>query len=140
MKKMLSLLMALLMLVLCTAAAETATQTLTSPDGSYSIDVPADYFPMNSDTMMTLFTTDEMQQALAQTFGLEDASQLGAYFALLDANNLLFVYSGDMMHSLNVQANAATMTMEQTMQMKSMLDATVVQQYGTLAWRKKMSP
>lgn len=109
MKKRLSLLMALLMLVFCTASAETTVQpqTLTSPDGSYSFNVPADYIPMNSQTAKALFTTDEMQEMLAQMFGLDDASQLDAYFAVLEASNMLFIYSGDMMANMNVQTTEA---------------------------------
>lgn len=128
MKKMLSLLMALLMLVLCSATAETTvqTQTLLSPDGSYGFDVPADYLPMNSQIMKTLFTSDEMREMLAQLFGLEDASQLDAYFAVIEASNMLFVYSSDMMGNVNAQTNAATMTMEQMVQFKSLLDSTIV--------------
>lgn len=134
MKKMLSLLLALLMLAGCIAAAETAvqTQTLVSPDGSYSFDVPADYFPMNTETMKALFTTDEMKAALAEVFGLEDASQLEPYLAMIAASNMLFVYSGDMQSSLNVQITTATMTMEMMAQYKSLLDATITQQYMAL--------
>lgn len=134
MKKMLSLLLALLMLVLCTASAETAvqTQTLLSPDGSYSFDVPADYFPMNTETMKALFTTDEMKAALAEVFSLEDASQLEPYLAMIAASNMIFVYSGDMRSSLNVQITTATMTMEMMAQYKSLLDASIVQQYMAL--------
>lgn len=134
MKKMLSLLLALLMLAGCIAAAETAvqTQTLVSPDGSYSFNVPADYFPMNTETMKAMFTTDEMKAALAEAFGLEDASQLEPYLAMIAASNMLFVYSGDMQSSLNVQITAATMTMEMMAQYKSLLDATIVQQYMAL--------
>lgn len=134
MKKRLSLLMALLMLLLCTASAETTVQpqTLTSPDGSYSFNVPADYIPMNSQTAKALFTTDEMQEMLAQMFGLDDASQLDAYFAVLEASNMLFIYSGDMMANMNVQTTEATMTMEMMVQFKDLLDSTIVQQYGAL--------
>lgn len=139
MKKMLALLMALLMLVCCTATAETTVQTqaLLSPDGSYGFDVPADYIVMNSQIMKTLFTSGETQDMLAQVFGLEDASQLDAYFAVIEASNMLFVYSGDMMGNVNAQTSVATMTMEQMVQFKSLLDSTIVQQYCALGAKEE---
>lgn len=139
MKKMLALLMALLMLVLCSATAETTVQTqaLLSPDGSYGFDVPADYIVMNSQIMKTLFTSDEMRDMLAQMFGLEDASQLDAYFAVIEASNMLFVYSGDMTGNVNAQTNVATMTMEQMVLFKSLLDTTIVQQYCALGAKEE---
>lgn len=136
---MLALLMALLILVCCTATAETTVQTpaLLSPDGSYGFDVPADYLPMNSQIMKTLFTSDEMREMLAQVFGLEDASQLDAYFAVIEASNMLFVYSGDMTGNVNAQTSVATMTMEQMVLFKSLLDSTIVQQYCALGAKEE---
>lgn len=138
MKKMLSLMLALMLLALCPAMAETVeqtqaqTQTMTSPDGSYAIEVPADYLPMNAEVMLTLFSTEEMQQAFAQALGLADASQLTMYFEMLDENNMLIVYNGDMSGNLNVQANPTRLTMDQIVVLKELMDAQVAQQYINL--------
>lgn len=132
MKKILSLVLALSMMVLtlCPAMAENAaTQLLTSPDGSYSYEVPADYFAINAETFMTLFNTPEMQQLMAQLMGLQDASQLEMYFQIMQESNMMIVYTGDMMGNLNVQATPSTMTVEQMVMFKELLDAAMVQQY-----------
>lgn len=138
MKKMLSLILALMLLMLCPAMAETVVetveqpQTLVSPDGSYSITVPADYFPMNAEVMVSLFATEEMQRMLAQAMGLEDASQLAMYFETLEASNMMIVYSGDLVGNLNVQAVAATMTMDQLVMLKALMDEAMIQQYVSM--------
>lgn len=129
MKKMLSLLMALLMLVMCTATAETTaeTQTVLSPDGSYSLDVPADYIVVNGETMAELITSDAMADLLTQMLGLENASQLSAYVAQLDAANMLCIYTSGLKNCINTQTSTSTMTMEQMMAQKDMLDAAIGQ-------------
>lgn len=134
MKKILSLVLALMLLALCSAMAETVveTQTLTSPKGDYSYVVPADYFLMDAGVMKTLFTTPEMQQLLAQAMGLEDASQLSVYFEALETNNMMIVYGPDFASNLNVQTTAATLTMDQLVMLKAMMDAAMVQQYVSM--------
>lgn len=134
MKKILSLVLALMLLALCPAMAETVveTQTLTSPKGDYSYVVPADYFPMDAEVMKTLFTTPEMQQLLAQMMGLEDASQLSVYFEALETNNMMIVYGPDFASNLNVQTTVATLTMDQLVMLKAMMDTAMVQQYVSM--------
>lgn len=136
MKKLLSLALALsmLLLTLCPALAETvaATQTLTSPDGSYSYEVPADYVPINAETFMTMFNTPEMQQLMAQMMGLQDASQLEMYFTLMQESNMMIVYANDLTGNLNVQAVPSAMTIEQIVLFKEQLDAAMAQQYMSL--------
>lgn len=136
MKKMLSLLMALLMLVLCTASAETTvlSQTVSAPDGSYSFDVPADYIPMNSETMTALLTSDAMVELVVQMFGLTDVSQLDAYLAQLNANNMLYVYASGMGGNINAKSGEATLTMSQMVELKTQLDAAITQQYVALGF------
>lgn len=136
MKKMLSLLMALLMLVLCTASAETTalTQTVSAPDGGYSFDVPADYIPMNSETMTALLTSDAMVELVAQMFGLTDVSQLDAYLAQLNANNMLYVYASGMGGNINAKSDEATLTMSQMVELKTQLDAAITQQYVAMGF------
>lgn len=134
MKKMLSLLLALLLLALCPAMAETPVEmkTLTAPDGSYAFDVPADYMEMNSELVKNLFATEAMQQLLAQMLGLEDASQLDMYFAMMQQSNMMMVYTADMMGNFNVQTAASPLTMDQVVMMKAMMDASVAAQYMAL--------
>lgn len=134
MKKLLSLVLALLMLMLCPAMAENAVQmqTLTSPDGTYSFEVPQDFFTMDAQVLKTVFATKELQQALAQGLGLADASQLSVYFDQLQAANMMIVYSGDMVSNLNVQTTQATLTMDLVTALKAMLDSATTQQYLTM--------
>ena len=138
MKKILSLVLAMMMLVLCPAMAETVeeiavqTQTLVSPNGDYSFDVPADYIPMDTEVMLSLFKTEEMQQLLAQAMGLEDASQLAMYFELVEASNVMIVYSSDLAGNLNVQAVEASLTMDMLVMLKSVMDAAMIQQYVSM--------
>ncbi len=136
MKKLMSLLLALVMMTFCCAMAETAdvpaTQTLVSPDGTYSFEVPADYIPMNSETILQLFSTEAMQDLLAQMMGLEDGSQLSVYFEQLEQSNMMLVYSSTLIGNLNVQAVTSALTMDQIVMLKSMLDASLIQQYVSL--------
>lgn len=131
MKKMLSLVLALMMLMIYPAMAETAvqTQTLTSPDGTYSFEVPQDYFTMNAEVLKTIFSTEEMQQMLARALGLADASQLAPYFEAMDAQNMMIVYGSDMVSNLNVQTSAATLTMDMVVALKALVDNSTAQQY-----------
>lgn len=139
MKKMLSLLMALLMLVLCTATAETTaeTQTVLSPNGSYSLDVPADCIVMNGESMAELITSDAMAELMTQLFGLESASELEAYLAQLDAANMLCIYISGLKGCINTQTSAASMTMEQMTAMKSLLDEAISQQYVQMGFKQE---
>ncbi len=139
MKKMLSLLMALLMLVLCTATAETTaeTQTVLSPNGSYSLDVPADCIVMNGESMAELITSDAMAELMTQLFGLESASELEAYLAQLDAANMLCIYTSGLKGCINTQTSAASMTMEQMTAMKSLLDEAISQQYVQMGFKQE---
>lgn len=134
MKKMLSLVLALMLLMLCPAMAETTIemQTLTSPDGTYSFEVPQDFFPMNAEAVKTLFATEEMQQVIAQAMGLQDASQLAVYFQMLEESNMMMVYGSDMVSNLNVQAIPTVLTMEMLVSMKELMDSTTTQQYLTM--------
>lgn len=134
MKKMLSLVLALMLLMLCPAMAETTIemQTLTSPDGTYSFEVPQDFFPMNAEAVKTLFATEEMQQVIAQAMGLQDASQLAVYFQMLEENSMMMVYGSDMVSNLNVQAIPTVLTMEMLVSMKELMDSTTTQQYLTM--------
>ena len=135
MKKILSIALALLMLLaLCPAMAETVveTQTMTSPAGDYSFEVPQDYMAVDAELLMGMFTTPEMQEMLAQMMGLEDASLLASYFEVLEASNIMIVYASDWVGNFNVQADEADLTMEQMVALKSMLDAAMVAQYTSM--------
>lgn len=132
MKKVLCLVLALMVLALCPAMAETAVQTLVAPDGSYSFNVPEGYIPVNAEAMLALFAEEEMQQMIAESMGLEDASQLAMYFEALDANNVVMVLSDDLVGNLNVQQAESSLTMQQVIMLKSMMDEVMVQQYATL--------
>jgi len=134
MKRILSLLLALMLLALCPAMAETVveTQTMTSPAGDYSFEVPQDYMAVDAELLMGVFTTPEMQEMLAQMMGLEDASLLAAYFEVLEASNMMIVYASDWVGNFNVQAVEAALTMEQMVALKSMLDAAMVAQYTSM--------
>lgn len=134
MKKILSLVLALMLLALCPAMAETVveTKTMTSPLGDYSFEVPQDYFSMDAELMKTLFTTPELQELIAQALGLPDASQLSVYFEMLEASNMMVVYTGDWGGNFNVQATEATLTMEQLIALKAMMDTAMIAQYTSL--------
>lgn len=132
MKKVLCLVLALMVLALCPAMAETAVQTLVAPDGSYSFNVPEGYIPVNAEAMLALFAEEEMQQMIAESMGMEDASQLAMYFEALDANNVVMVLSDDLVGNLNVQQAESSLTMQQVIMLKSMMDEVMVQQYATL--------
>lgn len=115
MKKILSLALAVMMLALCpvmAATAETAAmQTLVSPDGSYSFEVPTTYTRLDSQVFLTIFRTQEAQQMLAQMLGLSDASQVAQYFELMEANNMMIIFDDTMRGNLNVQVYEAALTM-----------------------------
>ena len=134
MKKLLSLVLALMMLMLCPAMAETTAemQTMTAPDGTYSFEVPQGYFTMDADILKNLFATEELQQALAQGLGLADASQLSIYFDQLQAANMMIVYGSDMVSNLNVQVSEATLTMDMLVALKDMMDGLMAQQYQNM--------
>ena len=132
MKKLLSLVLALMMLMVCPVMAETATQTIVSPNGDYAFEVPQDYIPMDAEFMMGILSAPEMQQVMAQMMGLEDASQLELYFELIKASNMVIVYGANMMSNLNVQTAESTLTMDLMVLLKSTMDAAMIQQYATL--------
>ena len=131
MKKLLSLVLALMMLMICPAMAETTAemQLLTSPDGTYSFEVPQDFFTMDADILKTVFAAPEAQQTLAQAMGLQDASQLAVYFEAMQEANMMIVYGSDMVSNLNVQVAEASLTMELVAAMKPLLDNSMSQQY-----------
>ena len=139
MKKILSLVLALMLLALCPAMAETAvaTQTLTSPKGDYAFEVPQDYFSVDAELLMGVFSTPEMQDLLAQMMGLEDASLLTAYFEMAEASNMMIVYGPDWVSNFNVQTTTASLTMDQLVTLKSMLDAAMVAQYTALGFAEE---
>ena len=134
MKKLLSLVMALMMLMICPAMAETTAemQLLISPDGTYSFEVPQDFFTMDADILKTVFAAPEAQQALAQAMGLQDASQLAVYFEAMQEANMMIVYGSDMVSNLNVQVTAATLNMDMLVLLKDMMDNAMAQQYQTI--------
>lgn len=136
MKKILSLALAVMMLALCpvmAATAETAAmQTLVSPDGSYSFEVPTTYTRMDSQVFLTIFSTQEAQQMLAQMLGLSDASQVAQYFELMEANNMMIIFDDTMSGNLNVQVYEAALTMHQLIMLKDMMDQAMVEQYASL--------
>lgn len=136
MKKILSLALAVMMLALCpvmAATAETAAmQTLVSPDGSYSFEVPTTYTRMDSQVFLTIFRTQEAQQMLAQMLGLSDASQVAQYFELMEANNMMIIFDDTMRGNLNVQVYEAALTMHQLIMLKDMMDQAMVEQYASL--------
>lgn len=136
MKKILSLALAVMMLALCpvmAATAETAAmQTLVSPDGSYSFEVPTTYTRMDSQVFLTIFRTQEAQQMLAQMLGLSDASQVAQYFELMEANNMMIIFDDTMSGNLNVQVYEAALTMHQLIMLKDMMDQAMVEQYASL--------
>lgn len=136
MKKILSLALAVMMLALCpvmAATAETAAmQTLVSPDGSYSFEVPTTYTRLDSQVFLTIFRTQEAQQMLAQMLGLSDASQVAQYFELMEANNMMIIFDDTMRGNLNVQVYEAALTMHQLIMLKDMMDQAMVEQYASL--------
>lgn len=109
-----------------------AVRTLVSPAGDYSFAVPADFIYADTDTVMALITTDEARQGMAEAMGLEDASQLDAYFAAIQASNMMIVYDSEMYANLNVQQSEATLTMDMIVLMKSAMDQAMIQQYASL--------
>lgn len=134
MKKLLSLLLCLMMVMSCAAMAETAVemQTMISPNGDYSFDVPADFFSMDGRVLTTIFSTPEMQQALAQAMGLQDASQLAVYFETMKEANMMIVYGADMVSNFNIQVTPSDLTMELVAALKAMMDNAMAQQFQTL--------
>lgn len=137
MKRILSLVLALMLLALCPAMAETvvqenAMQTLTSPNGDYSFEVPENCFAMDAEWFASLMGQEEFQQILAQAMGLEDASTLASYIQMIEASNMMIVYSSDFVANLNVQVTASTLTMDMLAMFKSTMDAAMIQQYSTL--------
>jgi hypothetical protein len=132
MKKILSLMFALL-LALTPALAETAaTQTLTSPDGSYTIEVPADYFPMNAATIIALCQNEVVMQYAAQSMGLENIDQMLEYIAMAEANNMIYAFGPDFVSNLNVQSLPSPLTVEMMVMFKDMLDDQFAQQYVSM--------
>lgn len=134
MKKLLSLLLCLMMVLSCAAMAETAVemQTMISPNGDYSFDVPADFFSMDGSVLTTIFSTPEMQQALAQAMGMQDASQLAVYFETMKEANMMIVYGADMVSNFNIQVTPSDLTMELVAALKAMMDNAMAQQFQTL--------
>ena len=132
MKKILSLMFALL-LALTPALAETAaTQTLTSPDGSYTIEVPADYFPMNAATIIALCQNEVVMQYAAQSMGLENIDQMLEYIAMAEENNMIYAFGPDFVSNLNVQSLPSPLTVEMMVMFKDMLDDQFAQQYVSM--------
>ena len=131
MKKMLSLILALMMLMICPVMAENIveTQLLTSPDGTYSFEVPQGFFTMDADILKTVFAAPEAQQVLAQEMGLQDTSQLDVHFEAMQEANMMIVYGSDMVSNLNVQVAEASLTMDLIVTMKALLDYSMSQQY-----------
>lgn len=133
MKKLLAMLLSLLLLALAPALAEApATQTLTSPDGSYTIEVPADYFPMNAATVIALCQNEVVMQYTAQSMGLENMDQMLEYIAMAEANNMIYAFGPDFVSNLNVQAMASPLTVEMMVMFKDMLDDQFAQQFVSL--------
>ena len=133
MKKMLAMLLSLLLLALTPALAETAaTQTLTSPDGTYTIEVPADYFPMNAATIIALCQNEAVMQYAAQSMGLENIDQMLEYIAMAEENNMIYAFGPDFVSNLNVQSLPSPLTVEMMVMFKDMLDDQFAQQYVSM--------
>lgn len=137
MKKLLSWVLALMLLMLCPAMAESGMQTLHSPKGDYHFEVPDSYIPMDSEFMVSIMSTPEMQQIIAEALGLEDASMLSMYFELLKANNMTFVYTSDFMGNLNVQSSEASLSMDLVILLKTMMDEAMIEQYASMGIDKE---
>jgi len=135
MKKLLALLLTLLLLAvpaLAETVEATETQLLTSPDGSYTIEVPADYFPMNAATIVALCQNEAVMQYAAQSMGLENMDQMLEYIAMAETNNMIYAFGPDFVSNLNVQFAPTSLTMERLVSLKDLLDAQFVQQYGSM--------
>lgn len=105
MRKFICLLTALMMLLTCTALAETATETpvetelYTHPTFGYSLEVPSDWILLDNETIGTI--VDTMKDGQAGT--LDDAT-LAQYAAQIDATNMMMALSPDLTTNINVVA------------------------------------
>lgn len=133
MKKLLSLLLALMLLATpCALADADAPKTLTTPDGDCSFEVPADYVELNAETLQSLFSTEAMQDYAAQLLGLENAADLNRYVEILEASSMMFVYTADLKGNISVQVSEASLTMEMLVVLKNMLDASMYEQFRAI--------
>lgn len=132
MKKLMSLMLALMMLAMCSAMAEGNMQTMTSPDGSYSFEVPADYFSLDSELLMSVYDDEDTRQYMAELLGLQASDQLYEYIAMIEVNNMMFVCSGDMRANVNVQTAETPSTMHEIKMLKSIVDRSMARDYAAL--------
>lgn len=131
MKKLLALTLTLMLLAL-PALAETATQTVTAPDGGYSVEVPANWLNLNTDVVKQIYADDALRTMIGQNLGMQDPSMLEQYVAVMAQSNMVFVYADDMIGNFNVQTGPMPVTMEQLVALKEMMDATMIAQYVSL--------
>ena len=130
MKKLLSLLMAAMMLALTPALAESAaTQTLTSPDGTYTIGVPADYIVINDDLVAALEADEAELERILAGISLNDLAALKNLVAEDKASNSVRADSPDFLFNLIVSASPLPASMEQWIARKSMMDDLYISQY-----------
>ena len=128
MKKMLSLLLALTMLLTaCPAMAEIANgaQMLVSPDERYSLEVPEGYFELGLEILLG----DAETQAYLMAWLDMDAAQLREFQENARQGNMLIVYSDDMQSSFNVSSRKDFLTMDLLTADKSQVDAVTMQGY-----------
>lgn len=113
-------------------AVDAPTQVLTSPDGSYTVTVPADFIPVNADLIVAISQNEAMQEQMAQILGVEDVSRLAEYITLLETSNVLVVYGSDMFSNFNVSLVSNPLTVEQMITVKHLLDQQLTQQYESV--------
>ncbi len=126
MKKTLTLVLALMLLVSC-ACAEVTTCTFVSQTGLFTYSYPDGYFPLNGSIMTELLNDPEAQQAIAET-GLNMEA-----FAALDFSTLEYLYAPDFVGDLNVNvAVGAGLSMDLLVLLQDTLMDTFRQQYAAM--------
>lgn len=134
MRKFLCLLMAVMMLLSCTALAETATETevettlYTHPTLGYSMNLPTDWILLDSETVDTL--VDTMKSGEAGT--LDDAT-LAQYTAQIDATNMMIALSPDQTSNVNVVAQDLGVTFSAGIVVEQLCPALVAQYQSLFA-------
>lgn len=105
------------------------TQTITSPDGSYTFEVPEDYNPISPVTLRLQMQNPERLQMVADAMGVTDVDRLAEAIDALQMGNMIYVYTEDFLGSLNVQTAPVPLTMEQMVALKLLLDQQFIAEY-----------
>jgi len=105
-----------------------STQTITSPDGSYTFEVPADYNPISPVTLRLQMQNPERLQMIADVMGA-DPDRLAEVIDAVQMSNMVYVFTEDYQGSLNVQCAPIPLTMEQVVTHKLLLDQQFIDEY-----------